>query len=300
MIEDGQAGELTDEARAQGDAYLAAVGEERAKVKSSGIAFETAVKTAMAGFQVKMTEIEEMKAENAKKIEETLAKSISSAADTIKNIFGGEALDMDFMGQQVGDIVSEINKGEKMDKEALGQMISEFDDQGLGVKIEDLIRQFDPSITAKELRGVLTDVVKVGLGGAETAAGKKLTGAMMPDYLKDKGIDTTDLDTKLREEAKAIEQRLATTKTNIENLLNDEEAGEFAQSVIDAKNAMQQLAQNAEESIEPITMGVQKTETIAGLISINNQTILDAEEAIKTAQGLIRDAQAELDRAKGK
>ena len=223
-----------------------------------------------------------------------------SAADTIKNIFGGEALDMDFMGQQVGDIVSEINKGEKMDKEALGQMISEFDDQGLGVKIEDLIRQFDPSITAKELRGVLTDVVKVGLGGAETAAGKKLTGAMMPDYLKDKGIDTTDLDTKLREEAKAIEQRLATTKTNIENLLNDEEAGEFAQSVIDAKNAMQQLAENAEESIKPITMGVQKTETIAGLISINNQTILDAEEAIKTAQGLIRDAQAELDRAKGK
>ena len=300
MIEGGQAGELTDEARAQGDAYLAAVGEERAKVKSSGIAFETAVKTAMAGFQVKMTEIEEMKAENAKKIEETLAKSISSAADTIKNIFGGEALDMDFMGQQVGDIVSEINKGEKMDKEALGQMISEFDDQGLGVKVEDLIRQFDPSITAKELRGVLTDVVKVGLGGAETAAGKKLTGAMMPDYLRDKGIDTTDLDTKLREEAKAIEQKLATTKKNIENLLNDEEAGEFAQSVIDAKNAMQQLATNAEESIKPIRMDVQKTETIAGLISTNNQTILDAEEAIKTAQGLIRDAQAELDRAKGK
>ena len=300
MIEGGQAGELTDEARAQGDAYLAAVGEERAKVKSSGIAFETAVKTAMAGFQVKMTEIEEMKAENAKKIEETLAKSISSAADTIKNIFGGEALDMDFMGQQVGDIVSEINKGGKMDKEALGQMISEFDDQGLGVKIEDLIRQFDPSITAKELRGVLTDVVKVGLGGAETAAGKKLTGAMMPDYLRDKGIDTTDLDTKLRKEAKAIEQKLANTQKNIENLLNDEQAGEFAQSVIDAKNAMQQLATNAEKSIKPIRMDVQKTETIAGLISTNNQTILDAEEAIKTAQGLIRDAQAELDRAKGK
>ena len=298
LIESGNVSGIRDEAMAAAQSYLEAVKDERAKVVSSGINFEMAVKTAVANFEVKMAEIGDMEAENSKKRDETMLASISAASDSIKNIFGGEALDMDFMGQQVGEIVDEINKGAGMDPEVLGQMISEFDDQGLGVKIEDLIRQFDPSISIKELQGVLERTFKAGFQ-PETDTGKKLTGAMLPKLLEDKGIDITKPMDDISSEALSLKQQLATTKKNIAELVNDEDSGGFAQAVVEAKGALQQLARTAEDFTQPLDFASQRTEAVSVLIDANNQTLIDAKKTIDTAKQMIRDAEQELKRAKG-
>ena len=140
-------------------AFNAATQEAGIALDKASNNFEQNVKKAYIGFQKTINDIEAQQRKNAEARAALLQSSIQAASDKIATVFGGEALDMDFMGQQVSEIVNEINKGAGMDPEKLGQLMSEFDDQGLGVKIGDLIQQFDPSIGAEKLAKVLENTL---------------------------------------------------------------------------------------------------------------------------------------------
>ena len=252
-----------------------------------------------------MNQIRQAEKDNAEAQAKLLQDSISATADTIATVFGGEGLDMDFMGQQVGEIVKEINKGEGMNKEALGAMISEFDDQGLGVKIEDLIQQFDPSITGDKLAGVLKDVLQSGMT-ASTAAGKKLTGVMnnavegsTGGFLKDKGIDVSVGMGKLETEASSLADQLAITKRNMGALFANEDTKNLAREMKTMFEKMQTASASLDTFKPLMDTQAKETKQVADLIDKNTDVLVEANKTVDEAKSMIADARAEIAKARG-
>jgi len=282
-----------------------AAGDAAIQFDKASDTFEFNVKKAYIGFQATMNQILQAEEDNAKAQAKLLQDSISATADTIATVFGGEGLDMDFMGQQVGEIVKEINKGEGMNKEALGAMISEFNDQGLGVKIEDLIQQFDPSITGEKLAGVLKDVLQSGMT-ASTAAGKKLTGVMnnavkgsTDGFLKDKGIDVSVGMGELQTEASSLANQLAITRKNMGNLFANEDTKNLANEMKNMFEKMQTASASLDTFKPLMETQAKETKQVADLIEKNTDVLVEANATVDDAKSMIADARAEIAKARG-
>ena len=269
--------------------------------------FELNVKKAYIGFQKTINDIEAQQRKNAEARAALLQSSIQAASDKIATVFGGEALDMDFMGQQVSEIVNEINKGAGMDPEKLGQLMSEFDDQGLGVKIGDLIQQFDPSIGAEKLAKVLQTTLEAGIGAsAKSAEGKRLVGVMGNEvkggtkgFYKDAGVDVSDGMKRLDDESKSLADRLKIANANLDGLFTGDDTRNLAFEM----NEMYQKMQNASSGLDSFAnmanTQAEETKAVADLIDDNTKVLKDAEKTVKIAAQIIKDNKEELERLKG-
>jgi len=292
---------------ADAKAFNEAAGDSAIALDKASDNFELNVKKAYIGFQKTINEIEAAQRKNAEARAALMQSSIQAASDKIATVFGGEALDMDFMGQQVSEIVNEINKGAGMDPEKLGQLMSEFDDQGLGVKIGDLIQQFDPSIGAEKLAKVLQTTLEAGIGAsAKSAEGKRLVGVIGNEvkggtkgFYKDAGVDVSDGVKQLDDEAKSLKDRLKIANDNLAGLFTEEDTKNLA---VEMKNMYQSMV-NATTGLgnfgDLIKKDAEETKKVADLIEQNTQVLLDAEKVVRQAQDTILDAKAKIESAQG-
>ena len=290
---------------ADAKAFNQAVGDGALALDKASDNFELNVKKAYIGFQKTVNEIEAAKTKNEEARAALMQSSIQAASDKIATVFGGEALDMDFMGQQVGEIVGEINKGAAMDPEKLGQLISEFDDQGLGVKIGDLIQQFDPSITADKLASVLQTTLKAGIGAsATTADGKRVVNTMgdavkggTKGFYKDAGVDVSDGMTKLDEEAKSLTKQLGLAHQRLAGLFSEEDTAKIAVEMQNMYQSMVTATTGLGNFGDLMKNEAEGTKKVADLIEQNTQVLLDAEKVVRKAQDTILDMNAKIESA---
>ena len=303
----GEKGEEQKELVADAKAFNAAAGDTALTLDKASKNFELNVKKAYIGFQKSINEIESLQRKNAEARAALLQSSIQAASDQIATVFGGEGLDMDFMGQQVSEMVNEINKGEGMDKDALGAMIAEFDDQGLGVKIGDLIQQFDPNITGEKLARVLQDTLRSGIGsGAKTDVGKKFVGSMgdavkggTKGFFKDSGVDISDGMTKLDDEAKSLTDRLKIANDNITGLFSKEDTENLALEMGNLYDQMVTATSGLSNFSELVEAQSSDTERVSSLIEENTEVLVSAKKALDKSKTLIADATSKLEEARG-
>tara|TARA_R110002153_G_scaffold43986_4_gene124156 strand:+ start:14058 stop:19388 length:5331 start_codon:yes stop_codon:yes gene_type:complete len=304
----GDKGEEQKELVADAKAFNAAVGDTGLALDNASKNFELNVKKAYIGFQKSINEIEALQRKNAEARAALLQSSIQAASDQIATVFGGEGLDMDFMGQQVSEIVNEINKGEGMDKDALGAMIAEFDDQGLGVKIGDLIQQFDPNITGEKLARVLQDTLKSGIGsGAQTPEGKKIVGAMgnavkggTDGFFKDSGVDISDGMKRIDEESKILTDRLEIVNGNIAGLFAKEDTENLALEMGNLYDQMVAATSGLSNFSEIVEAQSSDTEKVASLIKENTEVLVSAKKALDESKNMIADSISKIEEARGK
>ena len=295
----GESKDLVADARA----FNEAAGDSALALDKASDNFELNVKKAYIGFQKTINDIEAAQRKNAEARAALLQSSIQAASDKIATVFGGEGLDMDFMGQQVGEIVGEINKGAGMDPERLGQLISEFDDQGLGVKIGDLIQQFDPSIGADKLAKILQDTLRSGMK-AETDVGKKFVGSLDNEvkggtkgFFKDGGIDVSDGVKQLDDESKSLADRLKIANDNLAGLFTEEDTKNLAVEMRNMYDKMVTATTGLGNFGEIMKNEAEETKKVADLIEQNTQVLLDAEKVVRKAQDTILDMNAKIESA---
>ena len=276
--------------------------------EKAGHSFEDSVRAAYIGFEKAAKDAAAAQKEVKTQMDDLIQSSIRASGDSLRNLYGADRdpIDMDFMGEQVQQTVDEIQKmiqGDKaFDPEELGHLFAEFDDQGLGVKLEDLIREFDPSILTDELVAAMQEARNAAFGGAETLAGKKMQNIIQPDFEKREGIDITEPMKKLEGKLSEFDQIIEMSNTNLLKLFTDERTSAIATELDNTVNAYQNMAEGANGMAE-LFIGEggagEEANQVKTFIEESNKLFGEMIGAVKDASKALKAAKAELADAKG-
>ena len=299
---------LSDAQNAAIKDYLENVKPVADKFTKAGTAFEDSVRAAYIGFEKAAKDAAAAQEQVKTQMDELIQSSIRASGDSLRNLYGADRdpIDMDFMGEQVQQTVDKIQKmiqGDKaFDPEELGHLFAEFDDQGLGVKLEDLIREFDPSILTDELVAAMQEARNAAFGGAETLAGKKMQNIIQPDFEKREGIDIKKPMEDLKGKLSEFDQIIDMSNTNLAKLFTDERTSAIAIELDNAKTAYENMAKGANGMAE-LFIGEggagEEANQVKTFIQESNKLFGEMIGAVKDASKALKAAKAELADAKG-
>ena len=188
-------------------------------------------------------------------------------------------------------------------------MIADFDDQGLGVDLKELIKQLDPKWTGEKLAKVFQDAITgkfqegVKGGRGRTQAEKdhsKIAAQVTKDYLESEGIDIKEPMKKLQKAAAKMGTKLEETGAALGEL-NKLGGKEFVDKMEGMFLTLKAAGENVNKFSKKFDTGAEQEKLdMAQIITANAEFLTLAKTTLDEAKVELEEARKEIRRASGK